>query len=120
MDIAVLFYKHANKRNKHARGPATKTIVVGLVEKDGDIHSGVVIDTDRGTLQAVITEHVAPGSTVVPDGHRSYMRMHGHDHQVVRHHKGEYLNPEGFSPQRGESFWALFKRQCPSTHHLSF
>lgn len=109
--------RHANKRKNLGRGSIGKTIVMGLVEKDGEVRAGVIDNADRDTLQTIIREHVEPGSTVVTDGHRGYVRMHGYDHQIVRHDRAEYVNAEGFSTNGVESFWALFKRQYHGTHH---
>jgi transposase-like protein len=109
--------KHANKRIKGARGTNGKTIVMGLVEKDGDVRAGVIDSTDRSTLREIIQHHVEPGSTVVTDGWKGYTRMHGYDHKTVNHHVGEYVNKEGFTTNPVESFWSLFKRQYHGTHH---
>jgi transposase-like protein len=109
--------RHAHKRLNLGRGMIGKTIVMGLVEKDGQVRAGVIDNADRDTLQTIIRENVAPGSTVVTDGHRGYVRMHGYDHKIVRHDRDEYVNAEGFTTNGVESFWALFKRQYHGTHH---
>lgn len=109
--------KHANKRTKGNQGTRGKTIVMGLLEKDGDVRAGVINETDRSTLQEIIRHHVEPGSTVITDGHKGYSRLKGYDHKRVNHHIGEYVSAEGYSTNGIESFWSLFKRQYQGTHH---
>lgn len=109
--------KHAHKRTNPGGGGYGKTIVMGLVEKDGDVRAGTIDDTDHTTLHEIIAHHVEPGSTVVTDGLTAYRRMKGYDHKIVSHHKGEYVNKEGFSTNAVELLWALFKRQYHGTHH---
>jgi transposase-like protein len=108
--------RHAKDR-KGSKGIEDKTVVMGLVHKDGEIRAGVIDSTERGELHDVIKAHVEPGSVVVTDGHRSYMRMRGYDHKQVRHHEGEYVSAEGHTTNPVESFWSLFKRQYHGTHH---
>ena len=109
--------KHAHKRLDVKGGGGGKTIVMGLLEKDGEVRAGVIDEADRGTLQAVIRTHVEPGATVVTDGLPGYKRMKGYDHKVVHHARGEYVSADGFTTNGIESFWSLFKRQYHGTHH---
>ena len=109
--------KHANKRTKGGRGSVGKTIVMGLVEKDGEVRAGVVDAVDKNTLHSVIFAHVKAGSVLVTDMHAGYQGLAAdYDHQTVNHGAGEYVR-DGFTTNGIESFWALFKRQYNGTHH---
>ena len=109
--------KHASKKKHAGRGLIGKTIVMGLVEKDGEVRAGVIDNVDSKTLHGVIRAHVAPGSTVVTDQHRGYRGLAAHyDHQTVNHGVGEYVK-DGHTTNGVESLWALFKRQYHGTHH---
>lgn len=109
----------SKRTGKAKRGIHGKTMVLGLVEKGGDVRMGTIEERDRNTLEAVITAHVEPGSTLITDealGYRRLGRM-GYDHQRVNHSKLEYVNKDGFTTNAVESLWALFKRQYHGTHH---
>ncbi len=109
--------KHASKRKHAGRGLIGKTVVMGLVQKGGEVRAGTIDNVDSQTLHAVSRAHVAPGSTVVTDQHRGYRGLKAHyDHQTVNHGTGEYVR-DGFTTNGVESLWALFKRQYHGTHH---
>lgn len=117
--------KHNDKKTPKPVGMLTghqgrnaKTIVMGLVEKGGEVRIGTIDETDRRTLQGVIRAHVAPGSTVVTDGWNAYKGLdkHGYTHVTVNHRAGQYVK-DGKSTNSVESLWAAFKRQYVGTHH---
>lgn len=112
--------KHKAKRDSSNSGTRGKTIVMGLVQKDGEIRAGVIESAERENLEGVIGAHVVKGSTVVTDMHVGYNRLgrQGYDHQRVNHTDGQYVNADGFSTNSVESLWALFKRQYHGTHHF--
>ena len=49
---------------KRGRGAPNKTILFGMLERDGDVMANVVQNIRKRTLQAFIAENVEPGSTV--------------------------------------------------------
>jgi hypothetical protein len=109
--------KHAHKRTKGHSGTAGKTIVMGLVEKGGEVRAGVIDGANKTTMQEIIVHHVEAGATLVTDEHRGYQGLNGRfNHQTVNHRDGEYVR-DGFTTNGVESLWALFKRQYHGTHH---
>jgi transposase-like protein len=109
--------KHADKRIKGARGSVGKTIVMGLVQKDGEVRAGVIDSTETGELMSVINHHIAPGSTIVTDEFIGYRHVgQKFVHKTVNHSKEEFVR-DGYSTNSVESLWALFKRQYHGTHH---
>jgi len=110
--------RHAHKRGGR-RGGAGKTVVMALVQKDGEVRAGTIDNSERETLEGVIEAHVEKGSTVVTDRATGYRRLgkKGFLHQTVNHYAGEYVNKDGFSTNAVESLWAVFKRQYHGTHH---
>lgn len=110
--------KHKSKRKHAGRGLIGKTVVMGMVQKGGEVRAGVVDGVDSATLHGVIRAHVAPGSTVVTDQHRGYRNLAPlYDHKTVNHGVGEYVK-DGHTTNAVESLWALFKRQYHGTHHF--
>ena len=111
--------KHASKKtsSKRGHGKDQKTIVMGLVQRGGEVRAGVIDNVRSNTLRHVVSAHVAKGATVYTDEHGGYNDLrHDYDHQRVSHRKGEYAR--GPVTTNGvESIWALFKRQYVGTHH---
>lgn len=109
--------KHRNKRKHPTGGTSGKTIVMGLVEKDGEVRAGVIDRADINTLHGVVLGNVEAGSVLVTDGAPAYKGLDAdYDHRTVDHGIGEYVK-DGFTTNAVESFWALFKRQYNGTHH---
>lgn len=78
--------KHAHKRQHMGTGYTGKTIVMGMVEKDGEVRAGVVPAVDGKTLQAVVCAHVMPGSYLVTDQWRGHTALKAdHNHVTVNH-----------------------------------
>ena len=106
---------------KRGRGAPNKTIVFGMLERDGDIMTQVVPNVQKRTLQPIITENVEPGSTVHTDELASYRGIDraGYTHETVNHGLGEYVS--GDSHVNGlEGFWARLKLSIRGTHvHVS-
>jgi transposase-like protein len=109
--------KHAKDRKHAGRGAVGKTIVMGIVQKGGEVRAGVIDDVDGSTLKEIIRAHVSPGSVVVTDQWAGYIGLtKTYDHKTVNHTLGEYVS-DGHTTNGVESFWALFKRQYHGTHH---
>ena len=109
------------KGGKRGRGAEGKTVVFGMLQRDGDILTEVVPNVKRATLHQIIEENVVPGSTLHTDELRSYKTIDekGYRHETVNHSAGEYVRGE--SHVNGlEGFWSLFKRAVRGTHvHVS-
>ena len=98
-----------------------KTVIFGMMERDGDIMLKVVPNVRKKTLQPIIKENVEAGSTVHTDELKSYTGLDkaGYEHETVNHGAGEYVN--GDSHANGmEGFWARLKLSIRGTHvHVS-
>jgi len=118
--------KFRNLTMKHRRrlaGPsgrqpnplASKTVVMGIVERGGEARAWVVPDTAKDTLQNKIAEHVTAGETVYTDAHPSYMGLRrGYNHYVINH-AVEYVNGHVYT-NTIEAFWSVFKRTIKGTY----
>ncbi|MEA3017656.1 MAG: hypothetical protein QOI38_2378 [Sphingomonadales bacterium] len=106
------------------KGPhiAEKTVILGMLERDGDLITQVIPNTRRVSVLPHVTANVAAGSTVHTDGAYCYdpLRSHGYRHSTVNHHIGEHVAPCGAHVQTIEGFWAMLKRGINGTHiHVS-
>lgn len=99
---------------------SNKTIVFGMLERDGKLRAGPIPDATKFTMEPIILENVAPGTVVSTDGHKSYADLsRSYQHGAVDHEAGEYVRGE-FHTNTLEGHWSLFKRAVKGTHvHIS-
>ena len=106
---------------KRGRGAPNKTVVFGMLERDGDVMANVVPNVRKKTLQPIIKENVVKDSTVHTDELKSYngLSKAGFEHETVNHGAGQYV--DGDSHVNGiEGFWARLKLSIRGTHvHVS-
>ncbi len=111
--------KHANKKTEGTQGRSTKTKkpVFGMLEREGNIIATVVDDTNRYTLEPIISKNVKKGTDVMTDEYHAYNRLNGDfNHQTVNHGAKEYVN--GLAHTNGvENFWSHMKRGIDGIYH---
>ncbi len=113
----------AKSRNMHAsvrarkitgRGPEGKAIVAAVLERGGKVRAKVMETRKKRDLQALVREHVEPGSNVYTDALKSYEGMDEFTHQVIDHAEA-YV--DGAIHTNGlENFWSLIKRGFHGTY----
>lgn len=110
--------KHAHKRTGGIRGGKGKAVVLGVVEREGELRASVIADMKAGTVHAVVHGNVEKGATVMTDEHASFVGL-GADymHHAVNHSAGEYVRHYTIHTNSIESVWALLKRQIVGIHH---
>jgi transposase-like protein len=105
--------KPVSKRTKRLSGIAGKTIVVGMLERNGRVRAEVVETRTQSVLHALVNKHISPGSTLMTDEHGGY-RGTDFEHAVINH-ANEYVN--GMIHTNGiENFWSLLKRGLHGTY----
>ncbi|HMF91134.1 MAG TPA: IS1595 family transposase [Candidatus Angelobacter sp.] len=92
-----------------------KTIVVGLLERGGNVRARVVANRRREVLQTVIYKNIERGSTVYSDEHSGYSGIsQDYAHKVINHLE-KYVDGKVHT-QGIENFWSLLKRQLNGTY----
>ncbi len=111
--------KHAKDRKGGTQGGAGKAIVLGMIERDGELRAEHVRDHKAKTVQGKVRTNVAKGSAVLTDEDASFVGLgDAYTHLSVNHSKGEYVRLGGFVHTNSiESVWALLKRQIIGIHH---
>jgi transposase-like protein len=111
--------KHESKRLNVGGGIGGKQIVMGMLERGGEIRTKKIEDTFHGTLQAEVRGNVHLDSNVYTDeadGYRGLNEWFWHERV---NHKTEYVRGE-IHTNTLEGFWNLFKRCFKGTWtHLS-
>lgn len=102
---------------KDKQGEDDKTVVLGMVERQGDVLTRVVNDRRATTVVPHILEHVRPGTRVATDeaGAFAGLREEGYSHGTVNHSAGEYVRGLVHT-NTIEGFWSWFKRGVNGTH----
>ena len=115
--------KHFNKRAEGTQGrnTRTKTVVMGLLQRKGEIRANVIEDVKMRTLEKQIVDHVKIGSQLYTDDFMSYAKIGKlYSHEVVKHGQHQYVREGGIHSNGDESFWAIFKRGYIGIyHHMS-
>lgn len=109
--------KHSSKRKPGSQGGKGKAVVMGVLQRGGELRAGVIDEASGYMLKSVVRHHVEPGSMLMTDEHKGYQGLGRHYlHMTVRHSAGEYVNGETHTNSI-ESVWALLKRQIIGIHH---
>jgi transposase-like protein/predicted RNA-binding Zn-ribbon protein involved in translation (DUF1610 family) len=109
------------KGGKRGRGAPNKTIVFGMLQREGDVMTKVVPNVKKATLHPIIAENVAAGSVIHTDELRSYngLESRGFEHSTVNHGAGKYVSGASHVNSM-ESFWSRLKLSIRGTHtHVS-
>jgi len=109
------------KGQGYQRHSPKKTIVMGMVERGGEVMTKVVNDCKRKTLFPIIKENVHKLSKVHTDDATYYQKLSrlGYIHDTVAHGEKEYVRGNAYT-NTIEGFWSQLKRSIKGTHiHVS-
>lgn len=112
--------RRAAEGGRGARGPykfTGKAIVMGMLERGGNVVAKVVKSRERMSLLPPVVERITLGSEIVTDEHSSYEpigRWTDYQHQVIDH---SVAYVDGHVHTNGiENFWGLLKRGIRGTY----
>lgn len=108
---------HKDKRKAKIKGTGSsgKAIVMGILERHGEVRTKVVATRDRETVQNEIRNNVELGAEVYTDSFTSYQGLApDYVHQVVNHAE-EYVRGQ-IHTNSIENFWSLVKRALGGTY----
>lgn len=113
VEVDESYFGAQRVRGKRGRGAYGKTIVFGLLKRQGKVYTEIVPDCSKQTLQGIIRGHVDPSSVIHSDGWRGYEGLVdiGYDkHFRVNHGANEFADGERHI-NGIESFWSYAKRR---------
>jgi transposase-like protein len=96
-------------------GGKDKTIVMGMVERGGEVRAMVVDTRKKQELQKQVREHVEAGSAIFSDELKSYDGLESDYQHAVINHAVEYVNGKVHTNTM-ENFWSLLKRGLHGTY----
>jgi len=98
---------------------AKKTMVLGLVEKEGKVRTFVVPDREAQTLQGIMVANVAHDARLITDALTSYIELRDvYDHISVKHTQGDYVTHGDKHTNNIEGYWSILKRGVIGTFHF--
>lgn len=109
------------RSGKRGRGAEGKTILFGMLDRDGDVMTKVVSDTKGSTLKPIIASNVELGSTIHTDEYRPYngLSAMGYEHKRCNHGTKQYA-VDNSHVNTLEGFWSRLKASINGTHiHIS-
>lgn len=112
---------HGGKQHGRGVGPyaSGKKVVLGAVERGGEVRIRLAAGRDRGTLHRFLNEVVDDSATgIYTDDWIGYVGIADEDtfHQVVNHKAKEWVRGDVHS-NTIEGVWSLFKRSVIGSYH---
>jgi transposase-like protein/ribosomal protein L37AE/L43A len=106
------------KKGKRGRGASGKTIVAGVVERQGEVSASIVPNVQSKTLLPMIVEKTEPKSTIFTDEMPSYNKLTslGYDHKVINHFSKVYVMGD-IHTNTIDGFWGLVKGGIKGVYH---
>lgn len=108
---------HKDKQLKVLRneGFYRKAVVVGMLERKGEVRTTVLNRASSRLLEAVVKENVVPGSSLYTDELRGYRQVgKEYAHQVINH--AETYVKGNIHTNSIENYWSLLKRGIKGTY----
>jgi transposase-like protein len=101
---------------RDALGQDDKAVVLGMIERDGDVITRVVPDRSMESVTSEIIENVTPGTRVHSDTASAFSALGKHyRHETVNHSIKEYVRGDVHT-NTIEAFWANVKRGISGTY----
>lgn len=118
VEVDETYYGPKSREGKRGRGSELKTPVIGIVERGGRIHTEVIPDAKKGTLQPIVEKNVQVGTTVNTDEWLGYNDLPkvGFKHRVINHSDDVFVMGTTHT-QTIDGFWGNFKSGVKGVHH---
>lgn len=121
IEVDESFFGARRVKGKRGRGAYGKTIVFGLIKRQGRVYTQIVPDCAKATLQAIIRGKVTLDSVIYSDGLKSYDGLVdvGYDkHFRINHGNDEFA--QGHNHINGiEGFWGVAKTRLAKFKGMS-
>jgi transposase-like protein len=108
---------HKSKRDQVITGTGgkDKAVVMGMMERGGNVRAFVVDSRRKKELQKQVREHVEAGAAIFTDELKSYNGLETDYQHAVINHAVEYVNGNVHTNAM-ENFWSLLKHGLHGTY----
>lgn len=102
------------------RGEDDKRVVLGMVERGGDVITRHIADRSSDSVAPEVLKHVKEGSRLMTDEAKAFRTLRGdYDVETINHARKEYVRGDVHTNSI-EAFWANLKRGINGTYvHVS-
>lgn len=101
---------------KDKKGQDDKAVVLGMVERGGDVVTRVIPSRSRRSVEPVMESFIKPGSRVYTDSAEAFSGLsEEHRHEMVNHSAKEWVRGDVHTNSI-EGFWANVKRGINGTY----
>lgn len=105
----------ARRISGRGKSATDKTIVMGILERDGCVRTHVIPDRSKDTLQPLVRKHINADSAIFTDELHGYWGLRDEYKHKVIDHAVKYV--DGNIHTNGmENFWSLLKRGLGGTY----
>lgn len=110
---------HKKRKKEFVSWKDNKTLVLGILNRDGNMRCEIVKDRDWSSLGPHIFDSVVKGSRIITDELPSYNDLtYWYEHSSVNHAGRVYA--DGDTSTNGvENFWSLLKRGLTGVYHFA-
>ncbi len=112
-------HKHVRERKIQGRGSAGKAMVLGAIQRGGNVRLETALNRDRETIKAFILAKLADEtSAIMTDDFASYEGCGDKNtrHETVNHSGMEWVRGDAHTNTM-ENVWSLFKRSIIGSYH---
>lgn len=113
VEVDESYFGASRVRGKRGRGAGRKTPVFGILERGGRVHTQIVRNCSKATLQAIIKGRIDVSANIHSDGWRAYdglVEAGFAKHHRIRHQDDQFADG-GVHINGIESFWSFSKRR---------
>ena len=113
VEVDESYFGASRVRGKRGRGAGRKTPVFGILERGGRVHTQIVRNCSKATLQAIIKGRIDLSASIHSDGWRAYdglVEAGFAKHHRIRHQDDQFADG-GVHINGTESFWSFSKRR---------
>jgi transposase-like protein len=117
--IGVRRANAVSKRPNEGRSTQTKTPVLALVQRGGNVRSQVMPRVTGENIRQVLKDQVSISKArIMTDGFGAYVNLkkHGYNHESVDHAKDEYVRGDVHT-NTVEGYFSIFKRGLNGVYH---
>jgi transposase-like protein len=108
-------HKDKQLKMKRAEGYLRKAVVIGMLERKGEVRTEVINKATTDWLRSMVKKHVVPGSNLFSDEFAGYLQVgKEYAHKVINH--AEKYVEGNVHTNSIESFWSLLKRGIKGTY----
>jgi len=112
-------YFGGRRKGNRGRGAKNKTIVFGILERKGKVHTKIVENVSAEILMNEIKNKTEKGSVFYTDGWKSYKSLHQFGkHNIIRHDKDEFAKAKNHI-NGIEGFWSFAKERFYKYHGIN-